>query len=108
VTLNNLTALGSSFVAMWSTPALATTGYSAAPLLLIPLDIVHCDFDHLGKAEQPPLPLREGVRRGSIRSGPAQLQACWVHIIPGGVQMPQLALQQTVPCAQVVEPHFTP
>lgn len=35
-------------------------------------------------------------------------QACWVHIMPGLVQMPQDALQQVSPAAQTVLPHFSP
>jgi hypothetical protein len=31
-----------------------------------------------------------------------------MQALPGGVQMPQLALQHTVPAAQVVAPHFSP
>src|SRR5689334_21879630 len=34
-----------------------------------------------------------------------QLQAIWMQANPGGVQMPQLALQQTWPLGQVTLPH---
>ena len=34
--------------------------------------------------------------------------ACWVQAPSGGVQIPQLALQQTIPGSQVVGPHGAP
>jgi hypothetical protein len=33
-------------------------------------------------------------------------QASWMHTPPGCVQIPQLALQQTLPLSHVVAPHF--
>ncbi|HVJ91688.1 MAG TPA: hypothetical protein VM580_17925, partial [Labilithrix sp.] len=41
------------------------------------------------------------------RRGPYS-HACWVHTPSGGVQIPQLALQQTMPGSHITFPHTTP
>jgi len=45
---------------------------------------------------------------GPSRSDRAQSQAIWMQEKPGGVQIPQLALQQTVPAPQVTSPQGCP
>jgi hypothetical protein len=37
----------------------------------------------------------------------APVHSAWLHDAPGGVQTPQLALQQTCPTLQVLGPHST-
>jgi hypothetical protein len=49
-----------------------------------------------------------GLQTVEPHFSPAGRQACWVHITPGLVHVPQEALQLVSPAAHMVLPHFSP